>query len=213
MRSRNTFLAVTAGLVASVLSFFGTGLHPIWPLLWVAPLPVLAIAPRLRAGNAFFLAFVAWLIGGLNQWSYFTRAIELPLPLIALALVIPAAVFGIGVLFTRSFLRRGSLFRAALAFPAYWVACEYLTEIGSPHSTWGNLAYTQMDCLPIIQIASITGIWGISFIVFLFAGTIVTLLSGVGNPRQRSRTCHYCRRRGVRVVSFWRVAVEIKSFR
>jgi apolipoprotein N-acyltransferase len=42
-----------------------------------------------------------------------------------------------------------------------------------------------MNFLPMIQIASITGLWGISFIVFLFAGTIAALLSGAGNPRQR----------------------------
>jgi len=178
-------LVIAAGFASAALSYLGTGLHPIWPLLWFAPVPVLVIAPRLCASTAFLLALVAWLIGGLNQWNYFTRGIEFPLPLIALVLIVPAIIFGFGVLFTRSFLRRGSLFRASLAFPVYWVAYEYLTEIRSPHSTWGNLAYTQMNCLPIIQIASITGIWGISFIVFLFAGTVATLLSSIGKPRQR----------------------------
>src|SRR6266487_2519393 len=42
-----------------------------------------------------------------------------------------------------------------------------------------------MDCLPVIQLASITGLWGISFIVFLFAGTTAALLSGAGKPWQR----------------------------
>ena len=96
-----------------------------------------------------------------------------------------ATFFGLGVLFTRSLLRRGLLFGAALSFPAYWVTYEYLTEIGSPHSTFGNLAYTQMNCLPLIQIASITGIWSITFIVFLFAATIAILVSNTGNARQR----------------------------
>src|SRR5438105_293747 len=178
-------LVIAAGFASAALSYLGTGLHPIWPLLWLAPVPMLAIAPRLRASIAFLLASVAWLIGGLNQWNYFTRGIELPRPLIALALIIPAIIFGFGVLFTRRFLQRGSLFRAALVWPVYCVTCAYLTEIRSPHSTWGNLAYTQMNCLPIIQIASITGIWGISFIVFLFASTVASLLSGVGKPRQR----------------------------
>src|SRR5207247_807016 len=185
MRLRNVLLVIAAGLASAALSYLGTGLHPMWPLLWLAPIPLLAIAPRLRASAAFLLAFVAWMIGEMNQWNYLTRAIDLPLPLIALALVIPAIVFGLGVLFTRSFLRRESLFLASLAFPVYWVACEYLTEIGSPHSTWGTLAYTQMNCLPIIQIASITSIWGISFLVFVFAGAIAALLSGVGKPWQR----------------------------
>jgi apolipoprotein N-acyltransferase len=142
-------------------------------------------SPRLHGGAAFLLSSVAWLIGEMNQWNYVTHEIELPLQIIVLFFVVPAVVFGFGILFTRGFLRRGSLFLASLAFPVYWVTYEYLTAIASPHSTWGNLAYTQMNCLPIIQIASITGIWGISFIVFLFAGTVAALLSGVGKPWQR----------------------------
>ena len=185
IRTRNVLLILASGAVSAALSYFGTGLHPIWPLLWLAPVPVLAVAPRLRRRSVFLLAAVAWLIGEMNQWNYFTHGIELPLPLIIVLLLIPAVAFGLGILFARSFLRRGSLLLASLAFPVYWVAYEYLTEIGSPHSTFGNLAYTQMDCLPIIQIASITGIWGLSFIVFLFAGTIAVLLSGAGKPQQR----------------------------
>src|SRR5262249_58091651 len=110
---------------------------------------------------------------------------ELPLHIIIAFFVIAAVVFGLGVLFTRSFLRRGSLFLAALAFPVYWVNCEYLNAMTSPHSTWGNLAYTQMDFLPVIQIASVTGLWGISFVVFLFASAVAALLSGIGNVWQR----------------------------
>jgi apolipoprotein N-acyltransferase len=185
MRVRNPLLVIGAGLASAAFAYLGTGLHPIWWLLWLAPVPVLAVAPRLRGGAAFLLGSVAWLIGEMNQWNYVTHEIELPLQIIVLFFVVPSVVFGFGVLFMRSFLRRGSLFLASLAFPVYWVAYEYLTEIASPHSTWGNLAYTQMNCLPIIQIASITGVWGISFIVFVFAGTIAALLSGVGKPRKR----------------------------
>ena len=183
--ARNPVLVIGAGLASAAFAYLGTGLHPIWWLLWLAPVPVLAVAPRLRGGAAFLLSSVAWLIGEMNQWNYVTHEIELPLQIIVLFFVVPSVVFGFGVLFMRSFLRRGSLFLASLAFPVYWVAYEYLTEIASPHSTWGNLAYTQMNCLPIIQIASITGVWGISFIVFVFAGTIAALLSGVGKPWKR----------------------------
>lgn len=183
MRSRNVLLAAVG--LSGALLFLGTGLHPVWWSLWLAPVPILALAPRLRRRTTFLLASIAWLIGEMNQWKYLTGGIQLPLPLIVILLAIPALVFGLVVLLTRGFLRRGSLFCAALAFPSSWVAYEYLTEIGSPHSTFGNLAYTQMDCLPMIQLASITGIWGISFVVFLFAGTVSALLSGAGKPAQR----------------------------
>ena len=185
MRSRKLFLITVAGLVSAAFAYLGTGLHPIWWLLWLAPIPVLAIAPRLHGSAAFFLGAIVWLIGEMNQWKYVTHEIELPPHITILYFVVPAVVFGFGVLFVRGFIRRGSLFLASLAFPVYWVAYEYLTAMASPHSTWGNLAYTQMNCLPVIQIAAITGLWGISFIVFLFAGAAATLLSGAGGRWQR----------------------------
>src|SRR5215470_3720285 len=116
----NVFLMVAAGLASAVLFYFSTGLHPTWWPLWLAPVPVLAIAPRLRGNAVILLGSVAWLIGEMNQWNYVRHEIELP-PLIAiLFFVAPAVVFGFGVLFTRGFLLRGSLFLAALAFPSYW---------------------------------------------------------------------------------------------
>ncbi len=65
----NFFLVIAAGLVSAALLYFGTGLHPIWWLLWLASVPVLAIAPRLHGGAAFLLGFIAWLIGEMNQWN------------------------------------------------------------------------------------------------------------------------------------------------
>jgi len=185
MRSRKLFLIAVAALVTAALAYFGTGLHPIWWALWLAPVPVLTIAPRLHGATAFLFSAVAWLIGEMNQWNYVRHVIELPLQITVLFFVVPAVVFGLGVLFVRRFLRRGSVCLAAIAFPVYWVTYEYFSATTSPHGTWGNLAYTQMNCFPVIQIAAITGIWGISFIVFLFAGATAALLSGVGKPRQR----------------------------
>src|ERR1700679_2743189 len=50
--SQNVLVALC--LTASAgLFFFGTGLTPIWVLLWLAPIPVLWLAPRLPAGQAF----------------------------------------------------------------------------------------------------------------------------------------------------------------
>jgi apolipoprotein N-acyltransferase len=186
MQAPSAFLVIAVGVASALLSFFGTGLHPMWWLVWFAPVPILAVAPRLSRRAVFLLATVAWLLGELNQWSYLRRGLELPFPLIAIVLFVPAIAFSVAVLAARSFFRRGSLLLTAVAFPVCWVAYEFLTEIRSPHSTFGNLAYTQMDCLPIIQIASITGIWGISFIVFLFAGTIALLFSGGGDRTQRA---------------------------
>jgi apolipoprotein N-acyltransferase len=103
-----------AGVASAALFYFGTGLNPIWWMVWLAPVPVLTLAPRLGRGAAFLLSAGALFVGELNMWNYFTKVVGVPLPLTLVALVVPALVFALGVLFVRSFLRREVLFLAAL---------------------------------------------------------------------------------------------------
>jgi apolipoprotein N-acyltransferase len=128
------------------------GLHPVWWLTWLAPLPVLIAAPRLSHWSAFAVAFAAFTLGALNVWSY--DRIVTPLWLTLVILFAPSLLFAWFVSIHRTFILRRQFLRAAFALPILWTAFEYLNEVGSPHSTWGNLGYTQMNCLPIIQIAS-----------------------------------------------------------
>jgi apolipoprotein N-acyltransferase len=165
-----------AGLAATALSalgwWFGSGLQPLWWATWLAPLPVLLFATRSRARWAALAAFVACVGGSLNEWTYARDYIGLPIPVIASVLGMPALMFALAVLLFRRLLRRQHLLGAALAVPAVWVAIEYLTSLLSPHGTWGSLAYTQMDALPVIQLAAITGLWGISFLVLLLPAAV-----------------------------------------
>jgi apolipoprotein N-acyltransferase len=46
----------TAVLVSGVLWHFGTGLHPLPGVAFLAPLPVLLLAPRVSAAAAFLAA-------------------------------------------------------------------------------------------------------------------------------------------------------------
>src|SRR5271166_685419 len=179
---KQLIFAVVAVLISANAFFFGTGLHPIWWLTWIAPLPVLLAAARVSRWRAFGVAFAAFTLGGLNVWSY--DRIVTPLWLTLVILVAPSLLFAWFVSIHRTFILRGQTFRAAFALPVLWTAFEFLNEVGSPHSTWGNLAYTQMNCLPLIQIASITGIWAISFLVFLFPSTVVALRAPASAQRR-----------------------------
>jgi apolipoprotein N-acyltransferase len=171
----SNFLIVLCLTLSAALFFLGTGLSPLWALTWLAPIPVLWIAPRVSRGEAFFIAVAAYALGGLNEWSY-SRTV-LPTWLVASILLFVAGIFGLAVLFFRSRILRGKLWQAALIVPAFWVAVEYIIAVTSVHGTFGDISYSQMDFLPILQIASVTGIWGISFCIFLFAATVASLLS------------------------------------
>jgi apolipoprotein N-acyltransferase len=59
-----------------------------------------------------------------------------------------------------------------LAFPVYFTAFEYLLFVLSRDGTAASIAYTQSNYLPVIQIASVTGILGISFLISFFPSAI-----------------------------------------
>jgi apolipoprotein N-acyltransferase len=61
-------------------------------------------------------------------------------------------------------------------YPALLAAIDTLVSFFSPHGTWGSFAYTQMDALPVIQIASVLGAPAIVFLVGLFASTVAVAL-------------------------------------
>lgn len=184
--SRNPFLLAFIALALSAAAFFfGTGLHPIWWLTWIAPIPVLLVAPRISRSGAFAVAFLAWAAGFMNQWSFFRSTLEVPITTILLYIGVSALVFGLAVSAYRTFVRIRAICRAALIFPGIWVLAEFVNSRISIHSTGGNLAYNQMNFLPILQIASVTGIWGISFCLFLFASTVSILLGRYGNAHER----------------------------
>jgi apolipoprotein N-acyltransferase len=186
--------------------YFATGLHPLWWLLWIAPVPVLVVAPIVSRRLAFFTAFGAYALGGLNLWAYFHNLLSTPIPLLVLFITLPAAAFAAAVLLFRWLLTK-SIWKAAFVFPSFWVACEFLTAINSPHSTAGNLGYTQMDFLPILQIASVTGIWAISFCVLSFASTVAILLARFGDPISRRNLAIVVASLLIAVVGlgFWRL--------
>src|SRR6185369_8116699 len=60
---------------------------------------------------------------------------------------------------------------STLIFPVAFVAAEFLRSRFAPPATWGSIAYTQFGYAPLMQIAAVTGIWGITFLIAWFAGT------------------------------------------
>jgi apolipoprotein N-acyltransferase len=163
--------AVAAAAATAVLLWFGNGLDPWWPLMWFAPLPVLWFALRSSWRVAGLTAAAAWLAGSLNLWAYFR--------LMGMGFVVWLSIFGGvalvaagAVLLLRALVLRGAWWSAVVAFPAAWVTLEYVRNLTTPHGTAGSLAYTQLKFLSFLQLASITGPWGMSFLLLCFPAAL-----------------------------------------
>ncbi|MGW2615038.1 nitrilase-related carbon-nitrogen hydrolase [Streptomyces sp. NPDC001500] len=174
---------IVSAFASSLLLLFGTGLHPLPWLTWLAPLPVLRLAPRVGARVACCAAGLAWLLGQSRMWPYFLGALEMPLPAAGAVVVGQALVFALLTLAFRRLLLNGRPLTAAAAVPAGWVALEYVLSLALPHGAWLSLAYTQTDLPPVLQTASLTGPWGITFLVL----GLPTALAVATAPQVRGR--------------------------
>ena len=155
----------------SALVWFGNGLNPVWPLLWFAPLPMLLFALRSSWRTALLTTALSFLAGCFNMWHYF-RVLQTPFSVWLAVFSIAALIFALAVLLFRALVLRGAPWSALLAFPATWVCYEYLRNLITPHGTAGCLAYSQLNFLLFLELASITGPWGMTFVLLLFPAAL-----------------------------------------
>lgn len=162
-----------------------------WPLLAL----VVGCAMAALSSGRWQVSIAAWLAPALLL--VFSRSQDLPVALagVFVALSLAAAVSNRGVMplsgvayvaaiasqtafgvlpFALDRLLGPELpgFSATLLFPAAWTAVEFAGARMSPFGTWGSVAYTQYGDLPLMQLASVSGIWGITFIVTWFGSTV-----------------------------------------
>jgi apolipoprotein N-acyltransferase len=79
----------------------------------------------------------------------------------------------------------------ALTAPPVWISIEYLrSHAGFLGVPWGLLGHTQYCHLPLIQIASLTGVYGISFLIVMVNVTISDALRSwtVATPQAQSQS-------------------------
>jgi len=60
-------------------------------------------------------------------------------------------------------------FLATLVLPIAWVSVDLINAKLNPYGGWGMIAYSQHGNLPLLQMLSVTGVWGVTFVVVWFA--------------------------------------------
>ena len=72
-----------------------------------------------------------------------------------------------------------------LVFPCTLVAMQFIYSHG-PVGSWGSIPYTQSGNLPLLQLLSVAGLWGITFLIGWFASVVNwTWEQGFGDRRSR----------------------------
>jgi apolipoprotein N-acyltransferase len=184
------FLALLSGTLL-FLSFpkYGTGLAA-----WIAFIPLLHVLRATKTFHGFLAGFVAGLIAhvGLIHWIAYVVVNYgyLPLPvgiavmmLLSAYLALYVALFSAGVVF---FNRRG--ISPVIAAPLLWTSLEYAKSHFLTGFPWVNLGYSQYSYTYIVQIADITGVFGVSFVIVLVNALIYDALVAVWMQRNRKQS-------------------------
>lgn len=146
----------------------------LWWLAWVALVPLHCALPQVGISRAFLIGWLAGTIAFTGIMSWVVTAMHLyghvPLPisyavmlLLTVYLGLYVGVYAGGVVWlAKTFPRFG-----ILAAPCLWVTLELFRTYFLSGLPWMLLGYSQYRALPVIQIADITGVYGISFLIVL----------------------------------------------
>src|SRR4030043_1707001 len=179
MKKRDILFSLLSGILL-ILSFPNYDLEF---LAWIALVPLLYAIEEKRLFCSFKLGFLTGILSFLGILYWIIVAVHpygnVPLilrGLILLLLVLYLSLFiGVFTFLTRLIQTRSGL-QIILFAPFLWVALEYLRSFLITGFPWANLGYSQYLNLPFIQMADITGAYGLSFVVLLVNATLFWVL-------------------------------------
>jgi apolipoprotein N-acyltransferase len=145
-------------------------------LAWIAMVPLLmalrntsiksTLILSLISGTSFFMGVFSWInsVKGVTLLHY---------SILGLYLGLYFPLFGLFF----HFISRKTRLPLVITAPPLWVAVEYLrSNAGFAALPMGFLGHTQHQNLPLIQMASFTGAYGISFLIVLASAAIADLI-------------------------------------
>jgi apolipoprotein N-acyltransferase len=131
-------------------------------------------------GTAFFIGTVYWVTNSVHFYGHMPLVLaSLVTLLLCVYLAIYTALFGAAAVHVRK--HHPTLF--IIAAPALWVSLELARTYVFSGFPWSLAGYSQYSVLPVIQIADITGVYGVSFLIILINTAIAEFLLDRKNYR------------------------------
>ncbi|HJZ86013.1 MAG TPA: hypothetical protein VKN99_12625, partial [Polyangia bacterium] len=186
MTLRSTPVQIGVACGSGVLMFLACATFDLWPLAWVALVPLLLVVRLVSPRRAFFLGwatgFVAnaggfyWIGGLLQRFGHMPLAGVIPL--FVLLVGYQGLMHGIWAYVVR---RLSPSVPMTLAAPVTMVAIEFLYWMMFP---W-YYAITQAWVVPIIQVAELGGPTTVSFLLLLVNGAVYEVMAERPRPWRR----------------------------
>jgi len=162
-------------------------LSPKWlfpPAAWVAPIFLIALINQIKPWKSYVLAVSLLFLSSLVAYY---KVMPFPGIFFVIMVLIMSLQTAVPFWLNRLLYPRLMGWKKTLVLPVALVAFEYINSFGGG-GTWGSLAYTQVSNFHLIQTASLTGIWGITFLIGWFASIFVWVMDEHWNWTTVSKT-------------------------
>jgi apolipoprotein N-acyltransferase len=161
-------------LLVTALATLFSGKWTFFLASWIGPIFGLRFLRSKKTGKGLLLLIIASYIPVVISWYGMTA---IPMPIYPIFMLVNVVIASIPYLFDRWLTPRFAKNRltplvSSLIFPLGITAVEFFSMTGGPLGSFGAQAYTQYDFLIFAQLASITGMWGITFLVAWFASLV-----------------------------------------
>ena len=161
-------------------------------LAWIVLVPLHFAIAGAHPRRAFWIGWLAGLIAFVGTMFWVVTAMHLygKMPLLAsyAVMILLTTYLGLYVAFYAlaiAWLRNRLFAFAFFAAPFIWVSLELLRTYLLSGLPWALLGYSQYKWLPAIQIADLTGVYGVSFLVVLVNAALAEVgLWALGRFRQ-----------------------------
>lgn len=164
-------------ILIAVLALFIGGRWNVPLAAWLAPICMLRFFRT--STKPWRDGILLWLVSTLPvivSWNGATFMAQIHPIAEAIFFLVVAPIGLIPYLLDRAYTRRfGASILSTLVFPIALTATDFFSSGGSPIGTFGAVAYSQRDALPIMQLAAFTGLWGITFLIGWTASLTVSI--------------------------------------
>ena len=167
-------LAFVSGVLSALSfpSFLDIAGLPI--LGWVSLVPILIVLQEVDIPQGVFYGTVAGIVQTMISNFWLGTFDLLTLQFVTVVTLIEYMVFMAAALLALRW-SRGAGF---LVFPAAWTVFDWVRSQGFLGYPWGMPGTSQYSVIPVIQIASVTGVWGVTYVVVLANSVVALYVSG-----------------------------------
>ncbi|MDF1761537.1 MAG: hypothetical protein P1U40_13475 [Coxiellaceae bacterium] len=183
MKTRSQFYFAFLCIVLTTSIFaLAFGKMELWFLLWLLPLPAMLYSQIATIRRTIFVSLLSYIIGCTAVIFHRYLLSVYPVPFALIPSLLHGMVFTMIIVLFRISLDRLPVWLQPFVFPTFWTGYQLI---------WSYTDYTyfihfglstQAYFLPLLQLTSLTGIWGISFVLCLFSSSIATAIYHIKTP-------------------------------